>query len=164
MDMKTRLFLYHRCNRSVNINILSSISDFLSTVPAQIGQKRKMSYKSVCEVFHNTVIAFPYFSGTLNPLFCLKGFFLGGGHWEGKTSPKLFWSSAPVIKISSSFYLNMTTRGPGLGIAAKPPGLQLNKQPETTICSSRLFCTMVFQSSEYRWFALLGFNTHNYCA
>lgn len=61
MGMETMLFLFHRSNRSLNIYFLSSLSDFVSTVPAQIGQKKKMSYLSVFEVVHNIVITFPYF-------------------------------------------------------------------------------------------------------
>lgn len=85
MGMETRLLLFHRYNRSLNISFLSSVSDFFSNVPAQIGQKRKMSYVSVFEGVHNIVNTFPYFSGTKKSLFCLKGFFLGrDGHGRGR--------------------------------------------------------------------------------
>lgn len=87
MGMETMLFLFHGCNRSLNIYILSSISDLLSNVPVQIGQKRKMSYVSVFEGVHNIVNVFPYFSGTINPLFRLKGFFLVGRAVGGEDKP-----------------------------------------------------------------------------
>lgn len=97
MQQKPKYIYFIYLFRYISIFVIYlSISDFFPTVLAQIGQKRKISY--FLEVLYNIVITFPCFSGTLNLLLRLKGFFLGGTAVGGEDKPKIILIFSPSYK------------------------------------------------------------------